>query len=59
MDLPADSQLSSTRALNSAVSVDLLLTLSGGGINPSVSPKGNLFSDLKDIFVSQLSGTRV
>lgn len=37
-----DSELSSTRVLN-PVSVDFLLTFPGGGINLSVSPKGNLF----------------
>lgn len=47
-----DSELSSTRVLN-PVSVDFLLTFPGGGINLSVSPKGNLFFfflDLKDVF---------
>lgn len=47
---PADSELSSARALNSVASVDFLLTLPGGGINLSVSPKGNLFLDLKEVF---------
>lgn len=54
----ADSEQSSPRAFNSAVSVDFLLTLPGGRLILSVSPVGNLFFlDPKRVLVSRLSGT--
>lgn len=50
-------ELSAARALNPAVSADSLLTRRWGGIGLFVSLKGELFLDVKEVFVSRLSGT--